>query len=485
MKNNTILHIMGMLLICFAVVLLFPIICALIYDEGDAAALIITSAVAALIGLPLWRGFSDEKSIGVKDGYIIITLGWVVISSFSALPFMIHGSIPSFTDAFFEVMSGYTTTGATILKNIELMPHGLLLWRSMTHFIGGMGIVIITLSFIPLLGTGNLQLYRAEGDPGQGVGSQKIAPRIKDTLYWLWIIYIGLNAAEVILLGLGGMSLFDALCHAFGTLATGGYSTKNASLAYYKSAYFDGVVTVFMFLGGLNFLLYYYMMTRKWNSLWKNTEFRFYLGITLFICFMVAFILWNQNYYSSFTEAFRFGAFQVVSILTTTGFITDNYELWPQSAQMLILLSMFIGACNGSTTSGIRIIQWVIVGKFILSSGLRLLQPLKIVPIRINGEKLDAAYQNNALGFFAVNIIVVLLGGCLMTLVSNLNVFSALTAVMATLWNIGPGFGAVGAIENYALISDLGKWVLSFCMLIGRLDIFTVMVLFYPSFWKK
>jgi len=480
-----ILNILGMCLIFTAVMLLFPTICAFIYDEGDAFALMIASGIALCVGLPAWWIFREYRVLKVKDGFIIVTLGWILITTVSALPFVIHGAIPSFTDAFFETMSGYTTTGATILNDIEALPRGLLFWRSMTHFIGGMGIIMLIIVVIPLLGIDRLHLYKADAASGQGPESQKFLPRIKDCAKWLWIIYISMTLLGTFLLWTGGMSLFDALCHAFSSFATAGYSTKNASLGHYNSAYFDWVIIILMFLGGVNFILYYNLIKGGHKTLWENTELRSYVFLIFLLCSLIAFLLWNHGVYTSIAEAFRYGTFQVVSILTTTGLTTADYELWPQDAQGIIFFSLFIGACAGSTASGIKVVQVVILCKYLHAKMNRIIQPLVITPVRLNGRSVDPDSIDGVLGYFVINIFFVVCGGVVMVLLSGMDFFSAFMSVVATAWNIGPSFGMVGPADNYAHISETGKWFLSFNMLAGRLDVFTVLVIFSPSFWRR
>ncbi len=474
-----------MCLLFTAVMLLFPMICAFIYDEGDVFALMIASGIALAVGLPAWWVFREHHVLKVKDGFIIVTVGWILITAVSALPFVIHGAIPSFTDAFFEIMSGYTTTGATILNDIEALPHGLLFWRSMTHFIGGMGIVMLIIVVIPLLGIDRLYLYKVETAPGQGPESQKFLPRIKDCAKWLWVIYISMTMLGTFLLWIGGMSLFDSLCHAFSAFATAGYSTKNASLGYYNNAYFEWVIIILMFLGGVNFILYYNLFNGEHKTLRENTELRWYIVLLVSLCSLIAFLLWKDGVYPSITEAFRYGTFQVVSILTTTGLITADYELWPQDAQGIIFISMFLGACAGSTTSGIKVIHVVILCKYLYAKQARIVQPLVITPIRLNGRSVDSNAIDGVLGYFVINIFFVVFGGVMMCILSDMDFFSAFMSVVATVWNIGPSFGMVGPFENYAHISEAGKWFLSFSMLVGRLDVFTVLVIFAPSFWRS
>jgi trk system potassium uptake protein TrkH len=301
----------------------------------------------------------------------------------------------------------------------------------------------------------------------------------------LWMIYLFLNVLEIILLLAGGMSLFDSLCHTFGTVSTSGYSPYNASLGHYDNAYFDWVVTVFMFLGGVTFVLFYWMVCGEWRSVRINTEFRWYVGIVLFFCAAVSWILWDHGTYGFF-DSRRFGSFQVMSLLTTTGFTTADYQLWPKAAQVFLYVGCFIGACAGSTTSGIKIVHYVIISKYMIAAMRRMFfKPLAVVSVRLNSQRLDERIIGLALCYFIVNIFLVLAGACFMSITYDMDVETSLSSVIATLMNIGPGWGEIGPTKNFAHISDIGKWFLSFMMLVGRLEMFTPLVLFYPSFWKR
>ncbi|MCP3899465.1 MAG: TrkH family potassium uptake protein, partial [Desulfobacteraceae bacterium] len=330
MNYKAIANVFGKLLIITGISLVFPLICSLYYKEDDLYSLAVTGVITVCIGYPLWRTFRRDQDLGLKDGFFIAFFGWILISAVSGVPFMIHGSIPSFTDAFFEMMSGYTTSGATILEDIEIVPHGLLFWRSQTHLLGGMGFLTLTIIFLPH-GMGGLRIFRAESSPGQVITKEKFIPRNRDTMVWLWGIYLALNLAETLLLCFGGMSIFDSLCHSFGTVSTSGYSPYNASIGHYNNAYFDWVITLFMFMGGMTFMLFYFMVMRNWQAIKINTEFWWYVGFMLFFCGMVSWILWKENTYN-LIDSIRYASFQVTSILTTTGFTTADYELWPQAA---------------------------------------------------------------------------------------------------------------------------------------------------------
>ena len=479
-----ILHVFGTLLMVTGISMVLPLICAWIYGEGDFFALLVSAVLILAIGAPLWWFFRKHHNLGIKDGIFIAAFGWVVVSALSALPFMIHGSIPSFTDAFFEMMSGYTTSGATILTDIEAVPHGLLFWRSETHLLGGMGFLTLTVIFLPH-GMGGLRLFRAESSPGQVITKEKFHSRNRDTMVRLWIIYLGLNLAQIFMLWLGGMSLFDSLCHAFGTVSTSGYSPWNASIGHYNNAYFDWVIILFMFLGGMTFVLFYQMILGDWRAVLINTELRWYLGFMLFFCGMVSWILWKENTYG-LVDAVRYGTFQVTSLLTTTGFTTADYEQWPQASQMFLYAVCFIGACAGSTTSGIKIVHYVVLIKFMSATIKKLFfQPMSVITVRLNRRTVDDSIIHLSICYFIVNIFMVLAGGCVMVLTDDLDYVTAMSSVIAALMNIGPGFGAVGPTENYAFLSDTGKWFLSYNMLVGRLEMFSALVIFYPSFWRR
>ena len=485
MNWRAIAHVMGILLLVTAAAMVAPVICSLIYgDEGDLQALSLGVTISFSAGFPLWFLFRREQDLELRDAIVIAAFGWVIISGVSALPFVLHGCIPSFTDAFFEMMSGFTTTGATILEDIEAVPHGLLFWRSETHLLGGMGFLSLTVLFLPH-GMGGLRLFRAESSPGQVITGEKFLPRNRDAMRWLWVIYLALNAAQVVLLLFGGMSLFDSLCHAFGTVSTSGYSPMNLSVGHYDSAYIDWVIIVFMFLGGVSFMLFYSLALRDWGTLKINTEFRWYLGLAAFFCGMVSWLLWSEGGYGVH-DALRHGTFQVVSLLTTTGFTTTDYELWPQSAQMFLYAVCFIGACAGSTTSGIKVVHFVIIWKYGIAAVKKIFfQPLAVVSVRLNGQPIDELIVALAVCYFIVNMFLVLGGGCVMVLIDDMDLQSAISAVIAALMNIGPGFGEVGPSHTYYPVSAAGKWFLAWTMLVGRLEMFSALVIFYPSFWRR
>ena len=485
MHFRSIAHVIGTLLLVTSVAMLPPIVTSLIYQEDDLSALLVSAAVAFGVGLPFWWFSRWDHELTFRDAIIIAVFGWVVISAVSALPFMIHGSIPAFTDAFFEMMSGYTTTGATILNDIESIPHGLLFWRSETHLLGGMGFLTLTLIFLPH-GMAGVRIFRAESSPGQVITKEKFLPRNRDAMIWLWSIYLGLNLLQTLMLWVGGMSLFDSLCHAFGTVATAGFSPKNASIGHYGSAYFDWVVMIFMFLGGMAFMLFYHMLKGEWDLVRVNTELRWYASIVGFFCGISTLILWINGTYDGFIDSLRYASFQTISLLTTTGFTTADYELWPQAAQMFLYVVCFIGACAGSTTSGIKIVHFVIIWKYTVTTIKKMFfQPRTILPIHLNQRAIDPFAVNLTVCYFVANIFLILGGGCVMVLVDSMDLQTGMSSVISALMNIGPGFGEVGPSENFAEISAHGKWFLAWLMLVGRLEMFSALVLLFPSFWKK
>ena len=485
MNFPSIAYVFGVLLIVTGSSMTLPALCSLLYKEDDFLPLIISSLVIIGVGVPLRYFFRKYSELNIRDGLFIAVFGWTLISAVSGLPFIIHGAIPSFTDAFFEMMSGYTTTGATILTDIEILPHGLLFWRSQTHLLGGMGFLTLTLIFLPH-GMGGVRIFRAESSPGQVITKDKFMPRNKDAMIWLWGIYLFLNVAQTLLLNWGGMDLFDSLCTAFGTVSTSGYSPKNASIGHYGSAYVEWITILFMFLGGMTFVLFYQMARGNFQEIKVNTEFRWYVGFLVFFCGVVALILWQNETYSTLADSLRFAAFQVMSLLTTTGFTTADYELWPQSAQMFLVAVCFIGACAGSTTSCIKVVHYVIIFKYMYSAIKKIfLQPMSVMFVRLNDRMVDSSIIDLAVCYFMVNVIMVLAGGCLMVLTDDMDYLTAMSSIIATLMNIGPGFGDVGPSENYAFISDTGKWFLSWNMMVGRLEMFSALVIFFPAFWKK
>jgi trk system potassium uptake protein len=476
-----ILRTLGFLLIGEGLFMLLPLAVAGYYNEGDSLAFLISAAITLLTGLiliPLTR--KAKKNIGKREGYVIVSVVWVFFSLFGSLPFVIHGSIPRYTDAFFETMSGFTTTGSSILDNIESLPHGILFWRSLTQWLGGMGIVVLSLAVLPAFGIGGMSLYSAEAP---GVTTEKVNPKIKDTAKLLWNVYLIFTIAETILLMFGGMNLFDAVCHSFTTMATGGYSTKQASIAYWNSAYIQYVITFFMIIAGVNFALSYYAITGKPLKMLKNEEFKWYLFLIAFFTVIITAGLYLTTD-SGFEESFRISIFQVVSIITTTGFATSDYLLWIPFLSTLILVIFFIGGSTGSTGGGIKVMRIVLLFKNSYYELRRLIHPNAVIPVRFNKRAVQNQVITNVLAFFFFYIATFLISTLLFTLIVE-DFETAIGAVATSLGNIGPGFGTVGPSASFSHIPDVGKWFLSFLMMIGRLELFTVLVMFSPSFWRR
>lgn len=480
-QYKAILSVIGFLLILVGFFMMLGIPFSLYYGDDDILALIISGLATSIIGGITFL-LTRQKNVEIKkrDGYIVVSLGWFVMALFGAIPFVVHGSIPSYTDAFFETMSGFTTTGASILNDIESLPHGLLFWRSITQWLGGMGIIVLSLAILPILGIGGMQLFVAEVP---GPTKDKIHPRVKETAKRLWGIYFILTIGETILLLLGGMNLFDAINHSFTTMATGGFSTKQNSIAAFESPFIHYVITIFMFLAGMNFSVHYYLLHARFNILKKNEEFRFYTIFIIAASVIIAFALFTTNY-SDFEKSFRDSLFQVVSIVTTTGFITADYESWGLFFQLIFFLLLFVGGCAGSTGGGIKIVRHLLLIKNSLLELRRLIHPRAVIPVRFNNSSVGQEIVSNILAFFQFYLGVFIFGTIIMSLL-GMDFLTSIGSVATSLGNVGPAIGSVGPVYNFAHIPDLGKWVLSFLMLLGRLELFTILIIFSPAFWKK
>jgi len=476
-----IFRLLGALLLIEGLFMLSCITVSLIYRENEIGSLGISGLINIGVGGIIWVVTRNaKKNLSARDGFLIVSMGWIFFSLFGSLPFFLSGEIPSYTDAFFETVSGFTTTGASILNDIEALPHALLFWRSMTQWLGGMGIIVMSLAILPLLGIGGMQLFVAEVP---GPTPDKFHPRIKETAKRLWAIYIIFTFSETILLLFGGMSLFDAINHSFTTMATGGYSTKQASIAHWDSPYIHYVITLFMFLAGTNFTLSYFAMHLKFDKVFRNEEFRFYLGfIVVFILLVTGILMFSQHL--PFERSFREAAFQVVSIITTTGFVTADYLTWISVLVVIMFMLMFFGGSAGSTGGGIKIMRVML---FIKNSAVelkRLIHPNAVIPVRFNGNAVPPEIINNVFAFISFYILTMIIGVIIMAGLGY-DLDTSLGAVAATLGNIGPGIGEVGPVFNYAHLPTFGKWFLSFLMLIGRLELFTVLIIFSSGFWRK
>ena len=474
-------HILGLLLIFLALAMLLPLPFSFYYGDGAHLAFLTSAAICLVCGLVAYRATPRfDRDLQPRDGFAIVTFSWLTLSLFGCLPFVLSGAIPSFTDAFFETVSGFTTTGASILADVESLPKGILFWRSLTQWIGGMGIIVLSLAILPFLGVGGMQLFKAE-IPGPVV--DRLTPRITGTAKILWGVYLGLSALEAILLLAGGMSLFDALCHTFATMATGGFSPRNGSIGAFDSVYIETVVLLFMILAGSNFSLHYRFLRGDRRAHVRNHEFLFFLSIIAMAIALVG-VLTYLRHYGDGLEAVRRSAFQVVSIVTTTGYTTADYEQWSFGSQFVIFILMFVGGCAGSTGGPMKVMRVHLLAKFVLREVARLAHPRAVLPVRIAGAPISRDVVANVLGFFVL-FMFTFAGGVFVMAGIGLDMATSFGAVAATLGNIGPGLGAVGPTDNYAQVPLVGKWVLTLLMLMGRLEIYTIMVLLAPSTWRK
>jgi len=464
---------------CLSFFFLLPLGWALYYGEGDAPALIYTIIACAASGFFAWNYTRDKSEIHLRDGFAIVSLGWLTAAFWGALPAYISGDIPSFTDAYFESISGFTTTGASILTDVESMPHGILFLRSLTHWLGGMGIIVLSLAILPMMGIGGMQLFRAEVP---GPVADKLTPRITQTAKILWEVYLLLTVCETALLMLGGMNLFEALCHTFGTMATGGFSTRNSSIAAY-SGYIQWVIAVFMALAGCNFALHYHALKGKVNSYFKDTEFRFYIGV-LAVSSILLIAANPSDLFEGGENKIRHTVFQVVSIMTTTGYGTHDYEMWAPSGHLLLLILMFVGGMAGSTGGGIKTMRVLILIKQARLELRQIIHPRGVFPVRLRSRVIGNDIIFNVFGFFLLYTLLFVAGALFLAFL-NIDIVTAIGAAAACLNNIGPGLGLVGPTDNYHHLPQIGKWALAALMLLGRLEVYTVMVIFSRSYWKK
>ncbi|MDD3877542.1 MAG: TrkH family potassium uptake protein [Bacteroidales bacterium] len=476
-----VLKITGFLLLIEGGFMLTSLIPSFYYKEGDFLSILYSSLLTIFTGLMLWLSFrkKEEETLGKREGYIVVSTAWIFFSLFGALPFLLSHSVDTYTDAFFETMSGVTTTGASVIKDIEVVPKGILYWRSLIQWLGGVGIIVLSLTILPLLGIGSMSLYLAEIP---GPTKDKIHPLIKETAKRLWGIYLLLTVMQIILLMVGKMNFFDAINHSFTTMATGGYSIKNTSIAEY-SPYIQYIITIFMFLAGVNFTMHYFALHGRFRKLWEDEELKFYISVIL-ISSVIILLPLIYFHIAGVEKAFRDALFQVVSIVTTTGFVTADYLEWPGTTWLLIFLLFFTGACAGSTAGGIKMIRHIFLLKNSSLELKRLVHPNAIIPVRYKGKPVPKDVIFNVLAFFVFYMLIFAFGSFILSL-TELDFETSIGSVASCLGNIGPGLGKTGPVGNYSSITDFGKWFLSFLMLLGRLELFTVLILFSPGFWKK
>lgn len=461
-----------------------PAIISLLYREDDVWTFVISAVFTSLFGFILEKSTKpreSSKEIGRKDGFIIAALAWFGASLFGSIPYLIYGVFNSPVDAWFESVAGFTTTGATVLINIEDLPNGILFWRNFSQWLGGMGIIVLAIAILPRLAVGGMQLMGLEAP---GPTTEKITPRIAETAKKLWGIYVLLSAVLVLFLALSGMPLFDSVLQSLSTLSTGGFSPKNLSVGSYNSALIDAIITVFMFIAGMNFVLLYWSLRGDFRKLRRNSEFKFYLLMTIFVITVVSIELWT-TVYSSFFEALRYGSFQVVSIMTGSGFSTTNYDIWPSFSKWFILLLMFMGGCAGSTTGSVKIIRIMVLFKRGLQELRKIIYPHAIMPLRVNSKPISDDIVSSITSFFLIYIFVFLLSTLVVLAAEDLPILTAISACAASLGNVGPGLGQVGPIGNYSDLTIFTKIVLTLLMIIGRLELFTILVILTPTFWRK
>ena len=479
MNNKMIVYIIAKMLGVEGAVLLIPAFVAFLYGESDVIQFLIVSAVLGAIFFIFGRKRPENKVIYAKEGLVIVGLAWILWSLFGALPFVLTGSIPSYVDAFFETVSGFTTTGSTILTDIEALPKGVAFWRSLTHWIGGMGVLVFVMMLTSLDDEHSMHLMRAEVP---GPEADKLVPKARATARILYLMYFVLTAAEVVFLMFGGMSFYDALLHSFSTAGTGGFSNRNASVAYYDSAYIDGVITVFMILFGVNFNLYFLIRLKNWKDALKNEELHAYLGI---IAGAVAIVTVNiLGIYGNIVHAFRYASFQVASVITTTGFCTADFNLWPELSKVVLLGIMVIGACAGSTGGGIKVSRFLILVKSIKQEVRRMLHPKAVTIVKINGKRVENDTIRSVYIYF-ISYILVMMVSILLVSINNFDFATTFSSVLTTLNNVGPGISMVGPVENFHMFSPLSKLVFCMDMLLGRLEIFPYLLLMSPELWRR
>jgi len=482
MRWRYVVRTVGALICCIGLTMIVPLIFAVCYHDGSEPALIKAMLLTIATGACLFALFRGHRIsvMSHREGMAIVTLGWIGAGLVGALPFLFAGTCESFADSFFESVSGFSTTGASILTDIEVVPRGILMWRSLTHWLGGMGIIVLSLAILPFLGVGGMQLYKAEVP---GPIPDKLRPRIRDTAMVLWKVYVLFSVIETVLLMFGDMDLFDSLCHTFGTMATGGFSTKNASIGHYNSVYIDTVITVFMLIAGVNFSLHYLALRGRPSHMMKDPECRFFIGAVSVFVLISTMSVFN-SVYGSLGGSFRYAVFQVVSIVTTTGYATADFERWPALPQCILLFCMFLGASAGSTGGGMKCMRIMLLIKHAYRELLRLIHPRAVAPVKLGRRPVPDDVIKSVWGFFIIYLGLFILSSFLLAAM-NVDVVTSFSAVAACIGNIGPGIGTVGPTDNYAHLPMMAKWLLALCMLLGRLEIYTVIVLFVPEFWRK
>ncbi len=473
----------GAIIAAMGIFMIPALFCSWYLQDTAALPILLSLLSSVLLGLTLylgWRKYAPE-TVSSREAMAIVALCWVGAGLFGALPFYLSGEFSGFTDAFFESVSGFTTTGSSILTDIESVAPGLLLWRSMTQWLGGMGIIVLSVAVLPMLGVGGMHLYRAEFSGGR---QDRIKPRVRAAALSLWKVYLLFSGVLLILLLAGGMTMFDALCHTFATIATGGYSTKNLSMGHFQSTYLHVVVTVFMFLGAVNFALHYQALRGRPLALWKNSEARFFFFLVSACTLLIALVLWSGNIYESWPKALLYSAFNLVSVITTTGFATADFEAWPALSKALLFTAMFIGGCAGSTAGGVKCMRIQLMCKHIFSECFRIIHPHAVVQVKINNKAVEHNVLSGVWGFLGLFALLYLATALLLTAM-GLDMATSFSAAIAAMANIGPGFGSVGPAENFAHLPVAAKWLLAWAMLLGRLELYALIIFLIPEFWRR
>ncbi|MDZ8119909.1 TrkH family potassium uptake protein [Pontiella agarivorans] len=485
MNKRAVFHLVSYMTLVIGVAMILCAGISLAYQEPlDVQLDLIYSGVIAIVCASVVGFFTrGEINLSRRDGFGIVTFGWISATIFGSLPYIFSDVIHHPVAAMFETMSGFTTTGASVLSNLEEIPRGIHFWRALTHWFGGMGVLVLCVAILPFLGVGGMQIYRAEMP---GPSKDRLTPRIATTAKLLWGVYALMTVVEAALLKFaGGMDWFDAFCHAFGTMATGGFSTRSASVGAYDSAVIDTIITIFMFLAGVNFSLHYHALTGKPKRYFQDPEFRFYTFFLLGSVLFLTFNIWSHGWADgSFTRCFRDSAFTATSVITTTGFGTADFDLWPNASRLLLVVMMFMGGCAGSTGGGMKIVRVFIMFKKMLRELKLFMRPSAVIQMKLGGKPVEQEIISHIAAFFAIFVFIFALGSIVMTFFTP-DLVTACTSVVATLGNIGPGLNAVGVTQNFADIPPLGQAILTFFMLLGRLEFYTVLILFLPSYWKK
>ncbi len=484
---------MGLLLLCNGGFMLLATLVSGIYSDGVTLSIALAAIATMFVGtFAMFTTRGHKKEVKRKEGYIIVTFGWLVMSFSGMLPYLFSGAIPGITNAFFETISGYTTTGASILDDIEALPEGVLFWRSLTHWIGGMGIIVLAIAILPLLGIGGMQLFAAEAP---GPNTDKLHPRITDTAKRLWLIYFGYTLAETLLLKLAGMNFFDAINHSLATLSTGGFSTKNLSMAYWNDQpLIQYIVILFMFLAGANFVLSYFAFKGKVQRVIKDEEFKFYAGLIALFVIIAALVVhfkadvpvteYHPKVFGDAESSFRHTLFQVISVVTTTGFVTADFTSWTPFLTIFFFGLMFMGGSAGSTSGGIKVMRHVLIIKNGLLEFKRTLHPSAIIPVRYNGKTVKEHIVYNIIAFFVLYMLLFIIGALVLGAM-GMDFVTAIGGAASSLGNVGPAFGSLYPLSNFNGLPDAGKWWCGFLMLAGRLELFTVLILLTPYFWKR